>query len=134
MLVAMLALAVVGAPPGQAAAPAKPVVVSVRVEAAAFAPASVRPAVDELRVAIEARKEEFRAPKPGEKPNLVVRVDAVRPTADGKTGLAGALVKGDAVRPFDMAYPGDLKALAAALARNLRDLANEIKPAPAAAK
>jgi hypothetical protein len=43
------------------------------------------------------------------------------------------LVKGPVVRPFSLAYPGDFKALAAALARNLRDLANKMF-SPAAAK
>jgi phage tail sheath gpL-like len=132
MLVAIVALALSGTVAAQAAGPAKPAVVGVRVEAAASADASAKAAADELRAAIAARKDEFRVVKAGEKAELVVRIDAVKPPADGKSGMAGALVKGQTTRPFSLAYPGDLKALSAALARNLRDLADEIKPSPKA--
>jgi hypothetical protein len=128
MIGALLAAAIVAAPLSQAAAPARSTAVAVRVEAAAAAPAEVKPAVDELRAAVEARKDDFRAPKAGEKPGLVVRVDAVK-TADGTSSMNGALIKGEVVRPFALTYPGDMKALAAALARNLRGFADQMTPA-----
>lgn len=127
MIGALLAVTVVAAPLAQAAAAPRPTAIAVRVEAAAAA-ADVKPALDELRAAIGARKEEFRPLKAGEKPGLVVRVDAVK-AADGMTAMNGALIKGDLVRPFGLRFPGDLKATAAAFARNLRGYADQMTPA-----
>ena len=134
MLVAIVALALSGAPPAPSPSPVKRAVISVRVEAATSTDAGAKTGADELQAAITARKDEFRLVKASEKPDLVVRVDRVAFTNDGKSAMAGSLAKGQTVRSFSLAYRGDLKALCAALARNLRGFADEIKPSPKPAK
>jgi hypothetical protein len=86
---------------------------------------------DELRTAIAARKDEFRSPRPGEKPEVVVQVDTVGPTATG-SAMKGSLVVGDAPHPFSLTYAGPSKPQTEALARNLRKYADQMKTAPPA--
>ncbi len=134
MLFALVALTLASAPETPASTPKKPAVTSVRVDTVASADANAKALADELRAAIGARKDEFRFVKAGETPELVVRIDGARPPRDGKSAFSGALVKGQTARPFSLASPGDFKALAALLARNLRSLADEMKATPPAAK
>jgi len=112
-----------------AAAPAKIAPMSVQVEAAAkAADAGVQAWVKELRAALEARKDEFRLVKPGEKPELVVRVDSVGKGQDGAPIMNGAFVLGTTTRSFTYGFT-DVRVEAEKLARNLRKLADQMKTA-----
>ena len=135
-MLATLALASLFAAPAVAAqapvaAPAKVAPMSVQVQAAAGADAGVQAWVKELRAALEARKDEFRLAKAGEKPELLVRVDSVGKAQDGTPVLNGALLLGKTTRQFAYGFT-DVKAQAQVLARNLRKFADQMKTAPAA--
>jgi hypothetical protein len=80
-----------------------------------------------LRSSLAARKDEFRLVKPGEKAELVVRVEAIGKAADGAPAMSGALVMGATTKPFAYTFPGDTKAQTDALARNLRKYADQMK-------
>jgi hypothetical protein len=128
-----LALALVLA--AQAAAPAaapaeaakKLAPISFQVQADAKGGAAAKAWADELRKAVEARKDEFRAAKPGEKPEMVVRVDSVAPTANGGHVMNGALVVGGSPHAFNLSYVGDSAPQTERLARNLRKYAEQLK-------
>lgn len=120
-----------GAPPPAAAK--SMVSMTFQVEADASGGAAAKAWADELRASITARKDEFRAAKAGEKPEVVVRVVTVAPGANDSTVMKGALVVGGgAPRPFDLTYKGPSKAQTEVLARNLRGLADRMKAAPPA--
>jgi hypothetical protein len=114
------------APAGPApAAPAKVVPMTVLVEADAKA-AGTEEWAKELRTALAARKGEFRLARPGEKAELVVRIESLGKAQDGTPVMNGALVLGEARRAFAYGYR-DVKVQAEALARNLRKIADQMK-------
>lgn len=125
MSVALLALATLVA--AQAPGPAKPVPMTVRVEAAPTAQ-GVAEWTSELSAALEAREDEFRLAKPGEKAELVVWLDSVGRAEDGTPSLKGALVLGELKRSFSYGFTS-VRAEALKLARNLRRLADQMKTA-----
>lgn len=127
-MLATLALAVLAVPqPPAAAAKVVPMTVEVRTDAKAGPP--VQAWAKELRAALEQRKDEFRAAKPGESPELVVRIDSVVPGTGGAQVMNGALAMGKGSRPFNLSYTGEVAPQAEKLARNLRKLADQIKAA-----
>lgn len=130
-MLATLALAALVLPQPPATA-AKPVPMSVEVRTAAKAEAPVQAWANELRAALDQRKDEFRRAKPGESAELVVRIDSVAPGPDGTQVMKGALVLGKNARPFNLSYAGEAAPQAEKLARNLRKLADPMKTAPAA--
>lgn len=114
-----------------AATAAKPI--SVLVETPAKASAETLAWAAELRTALAARKTEFRAAKPGEKPELVVQVESVAPAAQGAITMTGALVRADQTKPFNLTNNAPARQQAELLARNLRKLTDPMAAAPAAA-
>jgi hypothetical protein len=118
-----LTLAVAQAPGAAKAAP-----MTVQVEASAKRAPGVAEWARELRGALDARKDEFRLAKPGEKAELVVRLDSVSSESSGASSLNGALVLGEMKRPFSYGF-SNVHAEAAKLARNLRKLADQMKAA-----
>jgi hypothetical protein len=117
----------------QAPAPASPkaVPMSVQVHAAASADAAAQAWATELRTALEARKDEFRAARKGETPELVVRIDSVgKGAGDGKV-MNGTLLIGKSSHPFNLSYPGDPSPQAEKLARNLRKYVDQLKASAA---
>jgi hypothetical protein len=123
-----LVLAVQAAATGAPAAGAqKATPMTVQVQANAKGGETAKAWAAELRKLVEARKDEFRAPKPGEPPELVVRVDSVGPMAGGLTLMKGALVVRGATHPFDLRYQGPSAPQTEKLARNLRALAAQVK-------
>lgn len=112
------------------AAPAKAVPMAVQVQAAASGDATVRTWAKELRAALEARKDEFRFAKPGEAPELVIRIDSVGRGQGNAEVMNGAFVLGKTTRPFNYSFK-DVRAEAEKLARNLRKIAEQMKAAPA---
>jgi hypothetical protein len=143
-----LALALVLAAQAGAAAPApgaaakKPAApLSVQVQASPKGGAAAKAWGDELRAAVEARKDEFRAARPGEKPEVVVQIDAVGPATKGSAAgavpkdasiMKGAIVVGGTPHPFGVTYTGPSKPQTEALARNLRKYAEQLKATPPA--
>jgi hypothetical protein len=117
----VLALAVVQPPGAAKAAP-----MTVQVETSAKDAPGVAEWARELRTALEARKDEFRLAKPGEKAELVVRLDSVGGDPSGASVLNGALVLGEVKRPFRYGFT-NVRAEAEKLARNLRKLADQMK-------
>ncbi|MCG6920222.1 MAG: hypothetical protein LJF15_03925 [Acidobacteria bacterium] len=110
--------------------PAPPVVVHVQVseeagpEAAAWA--------EELRTAVKEGHGDLSLASTPEEGVVVVRIDSVEtgveadpePEGEGETTMMRfALVLGEAHREFSLAYKGDARPQAEALARNLRSLA-----------
>jgi hypothetical protein len=83
----------------------------------------------ELRSALDKRRDEFRLVRPGEKPELVVRVEAIGKGADGAPAMSGALVMGATTKSFASVFRGDTKAQTETLARNLRKYADQMKAA-----
>ena len=77
---------------------------SVQVEAAAKADAGVQAWVKELRAALEARKDEFRLAKPGETPELVVRIDSVGKGQNDPPVMNGAFLIGKTTHPFNLGF------------------------------
>ena len=129
-----LVLAAQAAAPGAAPeAPAKKLVpMTFQVQADAKGGAAAKAWADELRKAVEARKDEFRPAKASEKPDVLVRVDSVAPAANGASVMNGALVVGGAPHPFDLSYKGPSAPQTEALARNLRAYAEQLKARPPA--
>jgi hypothetical protein len=118
------------APPTSApAAPTKVVPMAVQVQAAS-GDAAVRTWAKELRAALEARQDEFRPARPGEKPEFVVRIDSVGKEQDGTPVMNGALILGKTTKPFNYTFK-DVRVEAEKLARNLRKYAEQMKAAPA---
>lgn len=129
-----LALALLLAAPQAATSPpaaSKASPMSVAVEADAKGGPEVETWARELRSALEARKDEFRPARAGEKPELVVRLESIGKAADGTALLNGALVLGTSRRPFNYGFK-DVKAQAEVLARNMRKLADQMKAGPPA--
>jgi hypothetical protein len=113
------------------AAPAKKLVpMTFQAQADAKGGAAAKAWADELRAAVEARKDEFRAAKPGEKADVVVKVESVGPAANGATVMKGALLVGSAPHPFSLSYAGPSAPQTEKLARNLRSLAEQMKANP----
>jgi hypothetical protein len=130
MTLATIALAVI-LPATAPAAPAKVTPMTVEVRTAPKAGPGAETWAKELRAALETRKEEFRLAKPGEKAELVVRIDSVGKGRGEAQIMNGALVIGQATRPFNLSYNGASRPQAEALARNLRKYADQMKAAPA---
>lgn len=118
--------------PAPATAAKKLVPMTFQTQADAKGGAAAKAWADELRTAVEARKDEFRVAKPGEKPELLVQVDAVGPAANGATVMKGALVVGGAPHPFSLSYSGPSRPQTEVLARNLRKYAEQMKASPPA--
>jgi hypothetical protein len=128
---ALAALFAAQAPAAKApTAPAKVVPMAVQVQAPASEDATVRTWAKELRAALEARKDEFRFAKPGEAPELVIRIDSVGRGPGNVEVMNGAFVLGKTTRPFNYSFK-DVRVEAEKLVRNLRKLAEQIKAAPA---
>lgn len=125
MSTALVVLAILLGP--QAAEAVKPAPLTVQVETPAKAGQDLTEWAGELRRALETRKDEFRLAKPGAKAELVVRLDAVGPGADGTPTLKGTLVRGEVERPFTYTF-ASVRADAQKLARNLRKLADQTAP------
>jgi hypothetical protein len=134
MLFTLIALALSGPPATQPATPAPTNLLSVRVDTPASADANAKALARELRAAVVARKAELRPAKEGETPGLVVRIERAQKGQDGKSTMGGSLARGQAVRPFTLSYAGDFKALAAALARNMKRFADQFDAAGQPAK
>ena len=115
--------------------PAPPIVVHVQVpegggpEAAAWA--------EELRTALREGHGDLSLAAAREDAVVVVRIDSVEtgvevdpePEGEGETSvMKGALVLGESAREFSLAYRGDVRPQAEALARNLRAYAAEADP------
>ena len=134
MTLAMLALAASFSGQAQAAsAPSTKVVpMTVEVRTAAKADAGVQAWAKELRAALEARKDEFRLAKPGEKPEFVVQLDSIGKRQDGTPVLNGSFVLGKDTRSFNYGF-NDVRTEAEKLARNLRKYADQMK-APSASR
>lgn len=124
-MLATLALFALTAAQAPAAAP-KAAPMAVAVEAGEKAGAAEQDWVKELRSALAARKGEFRLVKPGEKAELVVRVDSVGKGQDGTPTMNGAFVLGKTTRPFTYGFT-DVRVEAEKLARNLRKYADQMK-------
>jgi hypothetical protein len=124
----LLAIALVTSLAAQPAEAAKPAPMTVRVEMSDASRKDVADWQKALSAALEARKDEFRMAKPAEKADLVVRLDSVGRATDGTPSLNGALVRGDVTRPFNYGFT-DVTLEADKLARNLRKLADQLKPA-----
>jgi hypothetical protein len=124
-MLATLALAALLAPQASTP-PVKAVPMSAEVRVAKDADPATRAWAEELRAALEARKDEFRLVKPDEKAEFVVRIDSLGQAPDGTQVMTGALVMGPSTRAFAYGYT-DVRAEAAKLARNLRKLADQMK-------
>ena len=120
--------ATTGPPP--AAAVKKTAPMTFQVQADAKGGAAAKAWADELRTAVHARKDEFRPAKPGEKPDVLVRVDSVAPVANGASVMNGALVVGGTPHPFNLSYKGPSAPQTEALARNLRKYAEQMTTSP----
>jgi hypothetical protein len=118
--------------PAPAAAAKKVVPMTFQVQADTKGGATAKAWADELRTAVEARKDEFRPAKPGERPEVLVRVDSVAPIANGASVMNGALVVGGTPHPFNLSYKGPSAPQTEALARNLRKYAEQLKAGPPA--
>ena len=127
MLSTLLLVSIAAAP-----APAKPAVMVARVEAASPSTPEITEWVKELRAALEARKDEFRMAKKVEEPELVVRVEAVSRTKEGKHALRLGLFRAKRMHEFSYFYEGKVAAHAAILARNLQGIVNQMEAAPTA--
>jgi hypothetical protein len=125
MSVALVALVTLVA--AQAPGAAKVAPMTVRVEAPVKPAPDVAEWASELRTAIEARRDEFRLAKPGEKAELVVKIDSVG-SQSGTSTVNGALVLGEVKRSFAYGF-SNTRSEAEKLARNLRKLADQMKSA-----
>jgi hypothetical protein len=129
-----LALALIVAAQAATAGPApaakKVAPMTFQVQSDAKGGAAAKAWADELRKAVEARKDEFRPTKAGEKPDVLVRVDSVSPAANESTVMSGALVVAGAPHPFNLSYKGPSAPQTEKLARNLRNLAERMKASP----
>jgi hypothetical protein len=145
MLLNLLALAIALASAGPQAAAAPPAqqpaplgVMSFALEVSPQAGAAGKEWAQELRPALEARKQEFRPVRKDEKPELLVRIDSVVPAAQGGSVLKAALVFGTKQEPFNLRYSTEIRPTAEKLARNLRRIAEQRRssaaPPPSAPK
>jgi hypothetical protein len=129
--------AAAGPPAAQAPGPALSVM-SFAFEVGPQAGAAGQQWAQELRAALETRKQEFRPARKDERPELLVRIDSVAPAATGGSVLNAALVFGAKQEPFVVRYSTEIRPMAEKLARNLRRLAEERRgaapPATAAAR
>jgi hypothetical protein len=130
MLLTSITLVLVTAAAQPAAKPPTKGVMTVQVEVAPGTGGGAQAWGKELRTALEARTDEFRFAKPGEKAALVVRIDSVVPGQAGSSVMNGALVQGGQPRPFTLNYPGEIRPQAEKLARGLRKLAEQAKAEP----
>jgi hypothetical protein len=134
-MILALAFATVLAEAPAATAPATTataIPMTVQVTTAAKADAGAQAWVKELRAALEARRDEFRLAKPGETPELVVRIDSVVQAQGDTQVMNGALVMGKTPHAFNLSYKGEVAPQAEKLARNLRKVADQKKAQPAA--
>lgn len=132
-LTALLLAVAPAAAQATTAAPAP--AMSVSVETAADATADVRRWAQELRQAVAERPQEFRAPRKGEKPELVVRIDSLARASNGENVLSAVLLAGKQSKPFTLRYGGDSRPMARKLAGHLRAYAKQAQAgagAPAA--
>ena len=124
----LVTLALAALLPAQTA-PAKAATMSVEVRTAPKAGADVVSWAKELRSALDARTQEFRPAKPGEKAEFVVQLDSIGKRSDGTPVLNGSFTLGSGKpRPFNYGFT-DLKTEAEKLARNLRGYAEQMKAA-----
>ena len=126
MSLAILALATLVVAQAPGAAKAAPM--TVQVEASAKEAPGVAEWTSELRTALGARKDEYRLAKPGERAELVVRIDSVSSQPDGTSSLNGALALGEVKRSFRYSF-SNVRVEAEKLARNLRKLADQMQAA-----
>jgi hypothetical protein len=112
--------------------PAPPIFVHVQL--AEEASAEVEAWAEELRTAVTAGHGDLRLAATPEEAAVVVRIDSVEtgvkanpePEGEGETSMMrGALVLGESAREFNLAYRGEVRPQAEALARNLRGYAAE---------
>ena len=127
-LAAVLAAAAPAAPQPVAVQP-----ISVQVEAAPKGPADLKAYADELRAALLARKDEFRATKTGEKPELRLHLVSLAPTPDGKTTLRWDVLRAGQAKSWTFIGAGSVRQQAELLARNMRKVTDPLA-APAARK
>ena len=133
MILATLAFVLAGAAPAQAPA-ARATPMSVAVDVAASSGAGAHAWEKELRAALEARKDEFRLVKPGEKAELVVRVVALTKGQGESSVMKGVLVLGSQEKPFNLSYTTEIRPQAEGLARNLRKIVEPMRATGPAAK
>ena len=132
MISAVIALAAVLSPQASAPAPAKPAAtaktapMAVRVDASPKGGPAVEDWAKELRSALVARKDEFRAPAAKEQAEFVVRLDSIGPGTAGNQVVKGEIALGQAKRPFTYTFT-NVRADAEKLARNLRPVADQMK-------
>jgi hypothetical protein len=112
--------------------PAPPVFVHVQLSEGAEA--AVEAWAEELRTAVTAGHGDLRLAATVEEAAVVVRIDSVdtrvkadpEPEGEGETSvMRGALVLGESAREFNLAYRGEVRPQAEALARSLRGYAAE---------
>jgi hypothetical protein len=126
---ALLAVLAAQAPAAGAARPAPTVAASpitVRVDATPAGGPAVADWAKQLRAALGARKDEFKLATEKEKPELVVRLDAVAAATSGSQVVKGELARGQSKRPFAYSFT-DVRADSEKLARNLRQVADQMK-------
>jgi hypothetical protein len=129
MTLATLALAAL-LPGPAAAAPPKDAPMTVEVRTAPKPSPELESWAKELRAALDARPQEFRPVKPGQKAEFVVQLDSIAKRPDGTPVLNGSFaVGGGKPRPFNYGF-SDVKVEAEKLARNLRGYADQMKAAP----
>jgi hypothetical protein len=106
--------------------------IAVFVQVSEEADADVQAWAEELRAAVAAGQGDLSLASTPEEAEAVVRIDSVEsgvkvdpePEGEGETSLMrGALVKGEDAREFQLAYKGEVRHWAEALARNLRGYA-----------
>jgi len=131
-MLATLVLASTLAAQAPAAVSPKAPPMSVQVQAAAGGDAGVQAWANDLRAALETRKDEFRIAKKGETPELVVRIDSLGKGPNDSHVMNGTFLIGEGSHPFNLTYPGEAALQAEKLARNLRKYADQLKSAPAA--
>jgi hypothetical protein len=118
--------------------PAPPIAVFVQVGEEANA--DVQAWAEELRAAVSAGQGDLRLASTPEEAEAVVRIDSVQsgvkvdpePEGEGETSvMRGALVLGERTGEIQLAYKGDVRPKAEAIARNLRDYAAKLDAAAA---
>ena len=79
-----------------------------------------------------ARKDEFRAAKPGEKAEVVVQIESGRAGGERQHDHEGRTRRRGRVAPLEPSYGGPSQPQTEKLARNLRALAEQMKASPPA--
>jgi hypothetical protein len=128
---ALIALLAAQAPaPGAAkpAATAKPSPMLVRVDATPAGGPAVADWAKQLSAALGARKDEFKVAGSKETPELLVRLDSIAPGTSGNQVVKGELALGPSKKPFTYSFT-DVRADSEKLARNLRQVAEQMKAA-----